>query len=209
MASGSDTTNDTNTSSKKRWLMFALGLALIVVAFIAAFFIITARSSSELESSIEDSQSSEQSMASETVIPGMDDPVAVPVPEQSEPAQEDSADVGGGRGIYGDDPLSGSSPEEVIGTAREFASVLIETEFTSTEQMREDVTPFLTNALREKFQTVEYYNVPIHTLDGRVSIFSQGTSDALVDVEFADGGFMRVYLVRENDQWKVSDYGLR
>ena len=198
-------------SSRRGWIIIAAIVIVAVVAIIAAF---VWRSSTVSQETIDDvspdaGSSTEQSIADEPVVPEPDTQPSQQQPSSSVQTTEQSPNsIGQGRGVYGSEPLRDSTQEEVIGAAREFATVFLESGFTSNDDMRTAVRPLMTEGLFKNFEDVEWYNVPNLQLDGRVEIFSVGTSDALVDVFLVRGGVMRVYLVNQ-DGWKVDDYGIR
>lgn len=146
--------------------------------------------SEEEESNEESQQSQQQSSAVQTT--------------QEEPPSI----IGQGEGVYGSEPLRGSSEEEVTDAAYRFATEFLESGFTSNGEMRAALRPLMTDSFFKKFETVEWYNVPNLSLEGNLQIFSVGTSDALVDVFLVRDQVMRVYLVNQNG-WKVDDYGIR
>ena len=198
-------------SSRRGWIIIAAIVIVAVIAIIAAF---VWRSSTVSQEAIDDvspdaGSSTEQSITDEPVVPKPDTQPSQQQPSSSVQTTEQSPNsIGQGRGVYGSEPLRGSTQEEVIGAAREFATVFLESGFTSNDDMRAAVRPLMTEGLFKNFEDVEWYNVPNLQLDGRVEIFSVGTSDALVDVFLVRGGVMRVYLVNQ-DGWKVDDYGIR
>lgn len=198
-------------SSRRGWIIIAAIVIVAVIAIIAAF---VWRSSTVSQEAIDDvspdaGSSTEQSITDEPVVPEPDTQPSQQQPSSSVQTTEQSPNsIGQGRGVYGSEPLRGSTQEEVIGAAREFATVFLESGFTSNDGMRAAVRPLMTEGLSKNFEDVEWYNVPNLQLDGRVEIFSVGTSDALVDVFLVRGGVMRVYLVNQ-DGWKVDDYGIR
>lgn len=198
-------------SSRRGWIIIAAIVIVAVIAIIAAF---VWRSSTVSQEAIDDvspdaGSSTEQSITDEPVVPEPDTQPSQQQPSSSVQTTEQSPNsIGQGRGVYGSEPLRGSTQEEVIGAAREFATVFLESGFTSNDDMRAAVRPLMTEGLFKNFEDVEWYNVPNLQLDGRVEIFSVGTSDALVDVFLVRGGVMRVYLVNQ-DGWKVDDYGIR
>lgn len=198
-------------SSRRGWIIIAAIVIVAVIAIIAAF---VWRSSTVSQEAIDDvspdaGSSTEQSITDEPVVPEPDTQPSQQQPSSSVQTTEQSPNsIGQGRGVYGSEPLRDSTQEEVIGAAREFATVFLESGFTSNDDMRAAVRPLMTEGLFKNFEDVEWYNVPNLQLDGRVEIFSVGTSDALVDVFLVRGGVMRVYLVNQ-DGWKVDDYGIR
>lgn len=198
-------------SSRRGWIIIAAIVIVAVIAIIAAF---VWRSSTVSQEAIDDvspdaGSSTEQSITDEPVVPEPDTQPSQQQPSSSVQTTEQSPNsIGQGRGVYGSEPLRDSTQEEVIGAAREFATVFLESGFTSNDDMRAAVRPLMTEGLFKNFEDVEWYNVPNLQLDGRVEIFSVGTSDALVDVFLVRGGVMRVYLVNR-DGWKVDDYGIR
>lgn len=198
-------------SSRRGWIIIAAIVIVAVIAIIAAF---VWRSSTVSQEAIDDvspdaGSSTEQSITDEPVVPEPDTQPSQQQPSSSVQTTEQSPNsIGQGRGVYGSEPLRDSTQEEVIGAAREFATVFLESGFTSNDDMRAAVRPLMTEGLSKNFEDVEWYNVPNLQLDGRVEIFSVGTSDALVDVFLVRGGVMRVYLVNQ-DGWKVDDYGIR
>ena len=198
-------------SSRRGWIIIAAIVIVAVIAIIAAF---VWRSSTVSQEAIDDvspdaGSSTEQSITDEPVVPEPDTQPSQQQPSSSVQTTEQSPNaIGQGRGVYGSEPLRDSTQEEVIGAAREFATVFLESGFTSNDDMRAAVRPLMTEGLSKSFEDVEWYNVPNLQLDGRVEIFSVGTSDALVDVFLVRGGVMRVYLVNQ-DGWKVDDYGIR
>ena len=198
-------------SSRRGWIIIAAIVIVAVIAIIAAF---VWRSSTVSQEAIDDvspdaGSSTEQSITDEPVVPEPDTQPSQQQPSSSVQTTEQSPNsIGQGRGVYGSEPLRGSTQEEVIGAAREFATIFLESGFTSNDDMRAAVRPLMTEGLSKNFEDVEWYNVPNLQLDGRVEIFSVGTSDALVDVFLVRGGVMRVYLVNQ-DGWKVDDYGIR
>lgn len=197
-------------SSRRGWIIIAAIVIVAVVAIIAAF---VWRSSTVSQEAIDDvspdaGSSTEQSIADEPVVPEPDTQPSQQPSSSVQTTEQSPNSIGQGRGVYGSEPLRDSTQEEVIGAAREFATVFLESGFTSNDDMRAAVRPLMTEGLSKSFEDVEWYNVPNLQLDGRVEIFSVGTSDALVDVFLVRGGVMRVYLVNQ-DGWKVDDYGIR
>lgn len=180
--------------SRKTWTWWGIIVVVLIVAIVVAMVVFWFRTTEESDRSEQQQQEEVEDFLSSNP----------PVPEN----EEGSGDTGDTQ-IFGDNPLSGSSDQEVLTAAREFAGALVSDDYDSDEAMHSLIDPMLTPKMKEKFTTVSWYNTPSDEVAG-ATFRSKGTSDALVDVTFRrTTPLLRVYLVKEGDSWLVSDYGSR
>lgn len=189
--------SESSKQSQRRrgWMTFGVIATVLVAAIVIAGVVFWMRTNNEAE---QEGQQREREIEEQLSS-------AAPAP----PDQDSSGGDTGDTQTFGDDPLSGASDEEVLGVARDFASVFASDDYSSDKQMRDMMNPLMNKGLQEKFRTVSWFNTPSDTV-ADATFRSKGTSDALVDVTFERSTpMMRVYVVEENGNWLVSDYGSR
>lgn len=141
-----------------------------------------------------------QSEPSETSTPDSE-----PAPDATDDPAEPKALGEEGEMIYGE-ALSEQDRDNARGIAVRFVSAF-HREHESEESYESTVLPLLTEYQRNLIRTVDYRIIPPFEVS-ESKIHATGTNDALVDV-VTSGGVVRVYVVRQGDQWLVQEYSLR
>lgn len=192
-------------------------VAVIAVVVAVVIFMVQKQRGDDKQSAEQElaeiSESVEASSSAEAARPTSTEPSTDPTPQSgSQSATATTAERSGpqGSGNFGKDPVDEAALQSMVDAANAFSVAFFETDFTSDEQVQSVLAPMSTTALSDKLKTVAFYNMPDDTVDtDRTAVYSTGTSDALVDTYTTSNKNLRVYLVKENDSWKVSDYGVR
>ena len=209
------TTEDNN--SRAPMIRIAVAVAIIAVVAAVAIFMVQKQRGDDEQSAKQElseiSESVEASSSAEAARPTTAEPTTTSAPQngsQSDTATTDERSGPQGGGNFGKDPVEESTLQSMVDAANAFSVAFFETSFTSDEQVQSVLAPMSTTSMADKLKTVAFYNMPDDTVDTeRTKVYSTGTSDALVDTYTANNKNLRVYLVKENDNWKVSDYGVR